>query len=240
MPNPEPIVDEKIRFVSGDLSLEGVLTYRQDREPSRAALLLSPHPHFAGNLDNNVLRRLAPELAASGWGVLRFDYRGVGESEIDWPAGTPAFDYWQRVEREQRYEPVVDDARAALAFLGRALGRVSGVDLVGYSFGAVIAALTGCSHEGVDGLVGVAPPLARYDFAVLEACPVRKAFVLAADDFLYGESDVRRLRSRLGLGDLLEIVDDTDHFFRGHEAVLARRVREVLTELAQPEEVATP
>lgn len=240
MPIPESIVDETIRFSSGDLSLEGVLTYREDREPSRAALLLSPHPHFAGNLDNNVLRRLAPELAGAGWGVLRFNYRGVGASEIDLPLGTPAFDYWQRVEREQRYEPVVDDARAALAFLGQSLGRASGVDLVGYSFGAVIAALTGCSHEGVDSWVGIAPPLARYDFAVLDACPVPKAFVLAADDFLYGEREARRLAGRLRMADALETVDDTDHFFRGHEAVLARRVRHLLTEIMQHGEVATP
>lgn len=238
MGTSEPILDEKVRFVSHGLFLEGVLTYPRDVEPARAMVLLAPHPHFAGDLDNNVLRRLAPELAAAGCGVLRFNYRGVGGSEIDLPAGASVFDYWHRLEMDQLYDPVVDDVAAALGFLGEVLGKVPRIDLVGYSFGAVLAVLAACRHPRVEHLVGIAPPLARYDFQVVRGSPVRKTFLLAADDFLYGETDIRRLADLLGPEDHLEILDDADHFFRGREAALARRVRELSIGLLEPGEVS--
>lgn len=235
----DSILDENVRFASGDLSLEGVLTYPRDLSPSRAVVLLAPHPHFAGDLDNNVLRRLAPELAAAGWVVLRFNYRGVGASEVDLPVGTSSFDYWHRVERDGLHERVVEDVLAARDYAERTLGSECRIDLVGYSFGAILATLTAARRPRIGRLVGIAPPLVRYDFGIVRRSSVPKAFVLASDDFLYGEAEIRRLASLLGPGDRLEVVDDADHFFRGREAALARRVRERLGELLEPREVFT-
>lgn len=236
MANLDTVLDEKVRFASGELSLEGVLTYADDREPTRGALLLSPHPHFAGDLDNNVLRRLAPELAAGGWAVLRFNYRGVGDPSM--------LDYWHGVERDHDYGPVVDDALAARDFLAGCLAPQAPIDWAGYSFGVIVATLAASRPVGAGCLVGVAPPLARFDFDVVGLCGARKAFVLAADDFLYGDAEIRRLEALLAPGDRLEVLDGADHFFRGREADVARRVRERLHGLAEPEdqteEVLTP
>lgn len=232
MPPLDSLLDEKVRFPSGELSLDGVLTYAEDREPTRGALLLSPHPQFAGDLDNNVLRRVAPELAAGGWAVLRFNYRGVGDASM--------LDYWHRVERDHDYGPVVGDALAARDFLAGCLDSQVPIDLVGYSFGVIVAVLAACRRIRIESLVGIAPPLARYDFGAVGLCGARKAFVLAADDFLYGDAEIRRLEALLAPGDRLEVLDGADHFFRGREADLARRVRERLHGLSEPEEGFEP
>jgi alpha/beta superfamily hydrolase len=218
---------EHVTFPSGALTLEGRLSYREKGSPTTAALLLAPHPHFAGNLDNNVLRALAAELTTPHRAVLRFNYRGVDGSASGLPPGASLYSYWQRVEEEKAYGPIVDDAAAALAWLRRAVPPAQRIHLVGYSFGAIIAALLAKAAAPSESLhlALIAPPLRRYpapfQWPLATAAPgtVRRAFFLAGEDFLYGPEDI----ATLGEGERFTL-PDADHFFRGEEAVLARQV----------------
>ncbi len=225
----EEIIEERSSFPSGALELAGILSYPEAAEPAAAALVLSPHPHFAGDLDNNVVRALAAGLAARGLAVLRFDYRGVGESAIELGAGESAHDYWERVEREKDYEPIVADAGAALAELERTVpGRPC--HLVGYSFGAILAALLFARGEGSD-LVAVAPPLRKYPFDFLAGAPRdarRQLFFLAENDFLYGTAEIATLRAVLAPPFEIETITGADHFFRGQEDELTTRIGSAL------------
>lgn len=231
------VVDERVHFPARGLSLSGVLSYPEAREPRGAVLVLSPHPSFAGHLDNNVVRAMAAELAAAGALVLRFDYHGVGESGIELPPGASVLDYWRRIEDEARYGDVLSDARAAERFLSGVAGDLP-AHRVGYSFGALIAALCACETPAEpragEWLVGIAPPLTRARFDFLAGCSRRKAFFLAGHDFLYGEAETSELSGWLAPGDRLEVLPDADHFFRGEEGELARRVRGVLLPQQEP------
>ena len=224
-------VEERVELTSGPLDLEGVLGYPRDEGPAGGVLLLPPHPHFAGNLDNNVIRRLAADLAAAGLAVLRFNYRGVGASGIQLPEGESVHEYWGRVEEEKLYEPIVDDAEAALDWLARTIGvgddRIS---LVGYSFGAIVAGLSACRREELASIVAIAPPLRRYSFEFLRGNRVPKAFFFSTHDFLYDENDVAELGDSLGAGSTTAMVTADDHFFRGFEGDLADRVLDYLQE----------
>jgi hypothetical protein len=45
------------------------------------AFIAHPHPLFGGSMDNKVVQTLARAFVASGWRTLRFNFRGVGQSQ---------------------------------------------------------------------------------------------------------------------------------------------------------------
>ncbi|MDP7639600.1 MAG: hypothetical protein QGG73_07780 [Candidatus Hydrogenedentes bacterium] len=60
------IVEETIAIDSPSCLLEGILAYPCESLPESAALLLSSHPHFGGNMENYIVRYLAQNCAARG------------------------------------------------------------------------------------------------------------------------------------------------------------------------------
>ncbi|MCU1280588.1 MAG: Alpha/beta hydrolase, partial [bacterium] len=49
-----------------------------------AAVVCHPHPAFGGRMDSPLVVALADAFAAAGWSTLRFNFRGLEQSE-----GTP-------------------------------------------------------------------------------------------------------------------------------------------------------
>src|SRR5687768_14125047 len=49
--------------------------------PSRAAVICHPHPQHQGTMHNKVVFRCARALGDVGYSTLRFNFRGVGQSE---------------------------------------------------------------------------------------------------------------------------------------------------------------
>lgn len=45
------------------------------------AFVAHPHPLFGGTMDNKVVQTLARSFTQKGWNVIRFNFRGVGQSE---------------------------------------------------------------------------------------------------------------------------------------------------------------
>jgi uncharacterized protein len=127
-----------ISLKSGDLRLEAVL---RPGEGDLGALVLHPHPQYGGEMDNHVVVGIAEALASLGATTLRFNFRGVGESEGRYDGG----------------KGEADDARAAVAAL-REQAPGKRLVLSGYSFGAMIAAAIAGEAEPA-GLILVSPPV---------------------------------------------------------------------------------
>lgn len=89
--------------------------------PIGLAVVCHPHPLHGGTMDNKVVQTLARALLALGWTVVRFNFRGVGQSAGVWDDG--------------RGE--VDDALAVIT-QHRDAGQP--LLLAGFSFGAFVAA----------------------------------------------------------------------------------------------------
>jgi hypothetical protein len=93
--------------------------------PRGIALVAHPHPLQGGTLDNKVAQTLAKTFHALGYAAIRFNFRGVGQSEGVFDDG----------------EGEAADALAALAF-ARSRFDVTGdplpVVLAGFSFGAFV------------------------------------------------------------------------------------------------------
>lgn len=90
--------------------------------PTRGvALVAHPHPLQGGTMDNKVVQTMAKTFLALGYGVARFNYRGVGASAGSFDEGLGE----------------TEDALAALAFLRRSFGELP-VVLGGFSFGSYV------------------------------------------------------------------------------------------------------
>lgn len=228
------IVEERVRFPSGDLSLEGVLAYPWSVRPRRAVLLCPPHPHFAGDMDNNVLRALGARLAADSV-TLRFNYRGVGASTIRLPSDLSVFDWWTEVEEKQSYQEPCADVAAAARELVALTGELPMV-LVGYSFGAIVGLLHGVERGGIRALVGVGAPFRRFDFGFLSGCPVPCLLLSGDRDFVYSDEEARRIQSIAPACVRVDQVPGEDHFFRENEDMVCRSVRIFLDDATEVED----
>ena len=82
------------------------------------AVVAHPHPLYGGTMDNKVVQTLARACVASGWDCLRFNFRGVGQSEGVYDEG--------RGETEDLIELV------------QALAPDRPLVLAGFSFGAFV------------------------------------------------------------------------------------------------------
>jgi len=223
---PTAIVEERVTFSAGGPALSGILAYPEAGRPVRAVLLCSPHPHFAGDMENNIVRALAQGLAADSV-TLRFDYRGVGQSGIRLAPGVSPLDYWDEVEERQDYADAVADVEAA----GRELARVAPglpMAVAGYSFGAVAGLMYGLRSDGVGRLVGVSPPLKKVRFEFLADCRKPCLMLAGKNDFVYSPEAAARLREVAPPPVHLEVLESSDHFFRGEETVVVARVRAFL------------
>ena len=49
--------------------------------PRGVAVIAHPHPLFGGTMDNKVVQTLARAFVQCGWSALRFNFRGVGDTE---------------------------------------------------------------------------------------------------------------------------------------------------------------
>jgi hypothetical protein len=159
-------------------------------------VLCHPHPLYGGDMDNPVITRAAEVALALGVSTLRFNFRGVGGSSGAHDEG--------RGEQE--------DCQAALASLRSRLEPESPVGLLGYSFGAWIAAQVATGRTDLAGLALVAPPLAMYSF---DGLPQDRPLMLVAGsrDPYCPATDLVRLAKRLGTEP--RIIDGAEHFFFG-------------------------
>ncbi|MGH7923092.1 MAG: alpha/beta hydrolase [Candidatus Binatus sp.] len=201
----------QVSFRSGDLTLEGLLANPGGNAP--AAVVCHPHPMYGGSMFNNVVEAILAAMWQAGYATLRFNFRGVGESEGEHDGGPGE----------------VDDAVAAIAFLLAQPGvRKAGAVIAGYSFGAMVAVSAGYERTEIARIVAVALPLAMAEARIPDGAskPVR---LISGDNDSYSPgAELQALKSRIGESARLEIVAGADHFFGGCEAQLSRVIAAAL------------
>jgi alpha/beta superfamily hydrolase len=137
-----------VREIPGAIgSLECLIDRPQDGAARRRRVRASRCPSKGGTMHTKVVYQSAKALAEIGCVVLRFNFRGVGRSAGAWDEG--------------RGE--MDDYRAAVAYMAK---RHPGLELwaAGFSFGSYIAMTAGADDERICAMIGIAPPVDRYEF----------------------------------------------------------------------------
>lgn len=202
---------EAFQFHGPAGSLEGLWKEPDGTRAGSAAVFAHPHPLHGGTLHSKVVFRAARALARAGYGVLRFNFRGVGLSE-------GRFD-------EGRGES--GDFRAALDEAARRGGGllVAG----GFSFGSVAGLRAIPGDARIRAFVGVGVPLATVTGEPLPLPAVPALFVTGSED-VYGPPGL--LREWAPEGARIVIVPGADHFLEGNLDLLEAAIGDFLTELS--------
>ncbi|MGH7837566.1 MAG: alpha/beta hydrolase [Candidatus Binataceae bacterium] len=198
--------EERITFPSGGLTLEGLMVIPAGSPAVRGGVVCHPHPQYGGSMYNNVVEAALEAMWRLGWATLRFNFRGVGESEGEHGGGVGE---------------AADAAAAAQFLIGQAGVAASGAVLAGYSFGAMAALTAAPTIANLAALALIALPLRMTDTAALER--FNQPIVLAAGDRdgYCPVAELQALHRRLGARSQLEIIAGADHFFGGFEENLA-------------------
>jgi alpha/beta superfamily hydrolase len=193
-----------------------MVAYPEGDGPHRAAVVCHPHPLYGGSMHNNVVEAALEALHARGFATMRFNFRGVGQSEGEFDNG----------------HGEADDAAAALRFLNEQKGvRDDGAVLAGYSFGAMVAMRAAANVEEVTAIVAVAPPLGMIEPSALGAI-TKPVVLLAGDQDSYCPANrLVALAERLGPSAQLKLIPGADHFFGSREREITAALIEALAKL---------
>jgi alpha/beta superfamily hydrolase len=197
--------------VTRGVNAEGLVERGQADGLHAAVVIAHPHPEFGGTMHTKAVFQSAKALRRIGCAVLRFNFRGAGTSAGTFDNGIGE----------------MDDFRAGLDFMYE---RYPGVPLwsAGMSFGSWIALTVGAADPRVSALVGIAPPLSRYDFEPVRVSPKPKFFVQGERDELCPLKDMQAFYARAADPKELVVIDAADHLFDGKLGELAEAIEDLL------------
>jgi alpha/beta superfamily hydrolase len=178
----------------------------------RAAVVFGhPHTGMGGTMHTKVVYQAAKALSRIGCAVLRINFRGAGASAGAFSNGPGE----------------MDDFRAALDFMQ---DQYRGVEMwvAGMSFGSWIALSVGVADPRVSTLIGIAPPLGRYDFNPVAESTKPKFFIQAERDEICPLKDMREFYARAAEPKELVVIDAADHLFDGKVGEVADAIEELL------------
>lgn len=208
-------MNEIVREIAGPSGpLEALL--EQPVGPVRAAVVFAhPLPTHGGTMHTKVVFQGAKALARTGCAVLRFNFRGVGRSEGVWDEG--------------RGE--LDDFRAAVDFMA---DRFPGVELwaAGFSFGSYVALTSGAEDDRICTLIGIAPPVNRYDFSIAKRSTKPKFIIHGEADELIPLKQVREFYAQLADPKELVEIDRANHLFDGQVGEVADALEDLLADFS--------
>jgi len=148
-----------------------------------------------------------------GVAALRFNFRGVGRSVGTFDAGPG--------EKE--------DFKAAIDFVSERFPDVP-IWAAGMSFGSWIAMTVGAHDSRVSLLLGIAPPVDRYDFDALRTCTLPKFIIHGEEDELISIKEIRKFYSQIPEPKELVTIEYANHLFEGKTPLVAEAVEDLLAD----------
>ena len=185
-------------------------------------LVLHPSPVLGGSMRTSVIHHVYHAFARQGFGVMRFNFRGVGRSEGEKGVG----------------EAEVADAATMLDWLQVQSPESREVWVAGFSFGAWVAMQLLMRRPEVGHFVAIAPPTDRMDFSFLQPCPGSGLVIQGEKDRISSPSMVETWARDLNREAEIEVVyrsiPGADHFFSKHMEKLVRAVDDYMDHLRKP------
>lgn len=174
------------------------------------AVCCHPHSLHGGTLTNKVVYTLSRALASKGIPSIRFNFRGVGNSEGEYDEGIGEQDdlthvvNWMK-ERYPNKQLIVG----------------------GFSFGAFVSIM---ASKRLDPkiLISIAPPIGRFDFSTMEA-PVCPWMVIQGDeDELVNCEDVEMWVAEQPSNLSFVKLKGASHFFHGKLVELKNKIESLI------------
>lgn len=166
-----------------------------DDERPAVAVLCHPHPLHGGSMRNKVVTIMERSLRELGLRTVRFNFRGVGDSEGEFDDGDGELEDLMTVVEWVRNTRPDDD-----------------IWLGGFSFGAYIV-LKAAQDVPVRQLITIAPPVERYGFEELMPPNCPWLVVQGDEDEVVSPEAVTSWAEKLDQDANLVVMEGTGHFF---------------------------
>jgi alpha/beta superfamily hydrolase len=203
------MAEKRIFFEADGLKIEGMIA---DLPGDHGVVISHPHPLYGGTMHNNVVRAVAHAYQEEGYSSLRFNFRGVENSEGDFGNGLG----------EQ------EDVKAALEAMGK-----KNMDLAGYSFGAWVNALGLEKFEEAQRVIMVSPPVSFVDFGFLKHSSRIKLVICGTRDEIAEYKKVEEMLPTWNEEAVFRVIQGADHFYSGYEEELKLIIRGFLEEVTK-------
>ena len=205
-----------VSFKSGELTLEGVVGCPDEVSGTLPGVVVChPHPLGGGNMNNNLVLAVYQALVENGFVALRFNFRGVGNSE--------------GVHAEGEKEP--DDADAALNTLKEWAGvDVDRLGMAGYSFGTGVILGSLSRYKAVKAFALFSPPIRYLDVPGIVEDTRPKLFVCGDIDHVAPIASLKEKVESYGPTSECQVVPGVDHFWAGYESEASRHAVQFFTE----------
>ena len=198
-----------VSFTAKGMNLEGIIALPDGDGPFPGVVMCHPHPLHGGNMDNNVVVAVTFGLADAGIASLRFNFRGVGNSQGEHAQG----------EKEH------EETLVAMDFLG-ALPDVDDdrIGLGGYSFSTRVI----CAHKQLykkpRAIALVAPSIEAITDSPLQSDKTPRLIITGDRDRLVNADGVDEQLAGFDPPADYHVVPGADHFWVGQEGQMAECV----------------
>jgi alpha/beta superfamily hydrolase len=212
--------------IDGPAGLIEVVVEDPATPPIGLAVIAHPHPLMGGTMDNKVVHTLVRAFVLAGWRAVRFNFRGVGQSESSWDEGRGESVDMLAVLAHHQTDPSLRGLPVALA---------------GFSFGGYVAAqcYTRLAQAAANQpavtvpaqLVLISPATTRFE---VPHVPAHTLVVEGEQDDVVPLSSILDWARPQNLP--VTVVPGTGHFFHGQLATLREVVlRHLRAAACQPE-----
>ena len=183
--NIEAIIDHRID-IKNNLTANGYV-----------AVCCHPHPQHGGAMGNKVIYTASRTLASCGVTSIRFNFRGVGQSDGEYADG---------IGEQDDLVAVVDWCKQE--YPERKL------ILCGFSFGAYISALQADKLDA-SVLISIAPPIGRIEFTGFKQPQIPWLIIQGDEDELVDANMVESWSKQFSKPPELVLMPEASHFFHG-------------------------
>jgi hypothetical protein len=180
-----------------------------------AGLICHPHPLYGGSMYDAVVETIGQAMLANSIPVLRFNFRGVGDSEGSHDQG----------------EGEAADVNCLLDWIRDTRG-TSSIYLAGYSFGAMVALNAACTRpDRIRHLFLVALPVGYQSMPPTVSCSATT--IIGDRDQMVDRSTLDSWVKGAGIEEDYHRVSGADHFFTGCYTELAEVIGRKLKQLEE-------
>lgn len=191
--------------------LELLLDYPEGKCPNGSPVVIVSHPHplYGGTLTNKVVHILARGVSDLTLASVRFNFRGVGDSEGQFDDG----------------KGETEDLLAVVAWV-RKQHPDSPIWLAGFSFGAYIT-IKAYKAARAERMILVAPPVTLYDLSTVKSVDIPCSILQGGQDEVIDPEAVTRWVEGLSSSPNYQWIDSAGHFFHGQLNVVRDFVNQV-------------
>lgn len=200
-------------FIQGESGvIETVVdTPKENLHPTVTAVICHPHPLFQGTMNNKVITTIAKAFNNLGIEAVRFNYRGIGQSQGEYADG-------------------IGELKDTLSVINNVLERKPNqqIILAGFSFGRSVAYKAAAHYENsINSLLTIAPAIVNFP---LEEQPEPKmpwCLIQGIDDEVVSYTAVSEFFIQKTTVDATFIrLNHVGHFFHGQLVKLRKHIEQ--------------